>query len=108
MNEAYLLQRLHPRRVVACLRLAHALADADELSIKVFEASRDGALQSLLNLLLDETGRERLERLVQHVVLRVADRELEGVDLHVHVLDLEHRRLILVRRREVNGGLSEC
>ena len=65
----------------------------------------DNARQKAMSthLALDEAGRERLERLVEEVVLRISDRKLERVQLHVHVLDLEHAGLVLLRAREVHG-----
>lgn len=55
-------------------------------------------------LALDETRRERLERLVEQVVLGVADGELERVKLDVDALDLEHARSVLLRAAEVHGS----
>lgn len=54
------------------------LRDTRKLSMNVLEPGADA---SLLDLLLNEPGGERLERLIQEVVLRVADAKFERVDL---------------------------
>jgi hypothetical protein len=53
-------------------------------------------------LLLDQTGGERLECLVEEVVLRVADRELQRVDLDGDILNVVNRRLVLASRLDVD------
>lgn len=67
----------------------HTVANADELSVNVFHAGGDSVFDSLLDLTFDETGRKGFESFVEGVVFRVADGELEGVQLHVDILDLE-------------------
>lgn len=67
----------------------HTVAHADELSVDVFHAGGDSVFDGLLDLTLDETGSKRFKSLVEGVVLRVADGELEGVQLHVDILHLE-------------------
>ncbi len=51
------------------------------LSISHFECTADPVLDRLADLSLDESGRKRAHRLVQQVVLRVANAKPERVDL---------------------------
>jgi hypothetical protein len=51
------------------------------LSISHFEYTADPVLDYLANLPLDESGRKRAHRLVQQVMLRVANAKPERVDL---------------------------
>ena len=100
-NRTHLLQNLRPRLVLRRLRFGHPVAHANELSVNVLKTSRNGIGDGLLQLLLDETSGERTQRLVQQIVLRVTDGELQRSDLHVNILDLEHAGPILVRRHNV-------
>ena len=70
------------------------------MSIHVFETGPYAVFDSLLDLLLDETGGKRLESLVQEIVLRIPDRELERSDLGVNGFNLEYRRVVYGRRDE--------
>lgn len=103
--------------------LGITITDGDELFVDVLETSLDGVLDGLGDLLLDETGSEGLEGLVEKIVLGlnnklsistttqklderlntyVANGELERVDFDVNVLDLEHAALIATSTSEVN------
>ena len=62
------------------------------LSISHFECTADPVLDRLANLPLDESGRKRAHRLVQQVVLRVANAKPERVDLGDNTLELAVRR----------------
>lgn len=83
----------------------HAVANADELSVNVFHAGGDGVFDGLLDLTFDETSRKGFESFVEGVVLRIADGELKGVQLHVDILDLkdgavcEERMSVSVKRK---------
>ena len=101
-----LLQRLRPASILALVRLAHAVAHANKLTIDIFHTSSDRVRDSLLNLPLYEARRERAQSFVKRVMLRVADRELERVNLDMDVLYFENRRAILVGRDEVYCGLT--
>lgn len=101
----HVLESLRSSRLVAGLRLVHTITYADKLSINILETSRDCVAESLLDLLLDETGCERAKCIVQGVVLAVANAELERVDFNIDVLDLEDGRLVLLRRGKVDGDL---
>jgi hypothetical protein len=101
-EETYVLQDLGARSIVVGLSLGHTIANLDELSIDVFEASPDRVLDGLWDLLLDEPSGERAEGLVEQVVLRVADGELERVDLDGDVLDVEDGGLVFAGRGKVN------
>ncbi len=91
---------------LASLHLLRALTHTNELSVNVLKASPDRVAQRLLDLLLHEPVQKRAERLVQNVVLRVADRPLERVDVHVDVLDLEDGGSVLAGGGEVDGALQ--
>ena len=88
MVGAYLLQGLRATLVLVCLRLLHPVAHRDELPVDVLEAGANSVLYCFLHLPLHETRREWPERLVQQIVLAVADAKLECVDLDVHIFDL--------------------
>ena len=60
------------------------------LSINHFECTADTVLDSLANLPLDESGRKRPHRLVEQVVLRVANTKPERVDLRYDTLKLDN------------------
>ena len=49
------------------------------------DRKRDGLTYGLLELTLHEARRERLQCLVQEVVVRVADGEFQRVDGYVHL-----------------------
>jgi len=66
----------------------------DKLSVNILEPSPDRVLDSFRDLLLDETSGERSERLVEQVVLRVANGELKRVDFDGDVLDVEDGGLV--------------
>ena len=101
----HLLQRSSAASIVATIRLAHAIPHANELSVNIFQASRDGITERLLNLFLYQTHSKRTERIVQRVVLAVSDGELERVHLDVDVLDFEDRRIVPVGRDKMNSCL---
>jgi hypothetical protein len=89
------------------LGLGHPVANADELAVNILHASLNGVSDRFLDLLLDETGREGLQRLVQEIVLRVPDRELERVDLDDDVLHFEVERDIAHVRLHLAKGERE-
>lgn len=81
-KETHLLENLHLGLGLTIftllgLGLSHTVTDANELSVDIFETSSNAVLDRLLDLLLDKTRSERFKSLVQEVVLRVPDRELE-------------------------------
>jgi hypothetical protein len=75
------------------------------LAVDVLQPSSDRALDSFLDLLLDEASSEGLEGLVQKVVFRIANGEFERVNLDDDALNFEDRRFVLVGRNEVDSGL---
>ena len=85
------------------------------LSISHFEYTADPVLDRLANLPLDESGRKRAHRLVQQVVLRVANAKSERVDLGDDTLELDDavrrafRLLVLGEAGNFNysGALTE-
>lgn len=99
------MQDFGARFALGGLRGIHAVSDADKLSVDVLHTCGNGILDCLLNLLLDEAGDERLERLVEEVVLRVSNGELESVNFDVDVLDFEDRRFVLASGDEMDRGL---
>ena len=107
-KRSYLLENLHLGPGLDTvftflgLGLSHTVTNTDQLSVDVFEASSDAILDSLLDLLLDETSGERFQGFVQEIVLRVSDREFEGGDLGVDRFNLEHRSMVLGRRYELD------
>jgi hypothetical protein len=84
------------------LGLSHTITDADKLSIDVLETSPQRVLDGLLDLPLNETSGERFEGLVEEIMLRVADGELERVNLDVNVVNSEDGRAILLRRHQMD------
>jgi len=107
-TNTYLLEDLHLARGLTIFALlgpglSHSVANSDQLSINIFQASSDTILDRLPYLLLNETRGEWLQSLVQEIVLRIPDRELERSYLGVNGFDLEHRRVVLGRRYECNG-----
>jgi len=107
-KKTYILQHLSSGYTLSGLGLVHAIANSDELSVDVLETGPQCLFDRLLDLLLDETSSERTEGLVQEVVLRVADGELERINLDVDVVHLEDRRFVLGRCDEMNGGLKSA
>ena len=104
---AYLLENLHLGLGLTIfallgLGLSHTVTNADKLSVGIFETSSDAVLDRLLDLLLDETCSERFESLVQEIVLRAPDRELERSDLGANRFNLEHRCMVLGRGHELD------
>lgn len=72
-GRTYLSKRTSRASIRIRARLVVAITNSDELLVEVLEAGRNSVLDSLGDLLLHETGGEGLERLVQQVVLRLAD-----------------------------------
>ena len=77
----------------ACVRLWFSSTFASSVRSRIVTSwpsaySRPARTDRLLHLPLHKTGRERPERLVQKVVLAVANAELERVDRDLHILDL--------------------
>jgi hypothetical protein len=102
----HVLQHLASTFAFGDLSARHAVPDSDELSVDVLHAGGDRAANGLLDLFLDEARSERLESLVQKVVLRVSDGEFESIDFDDDALHFEHRGFVLVRRDEVDGSLQ--
>lgn len=96
------LQDLRAGGGIVRLGLVHTIANEDELSVNVLQASPDRVLDSFRDLLLDEARGEWAEGLVKEVVLRVADGELEGVDFDGDVLDVEDGGLVFAGGGEVD------
>lgn len=84
------------------LSLGHTVTNANKLPVNILETRSDAVLDGLLYLLLDETSGKWLQSLVQEIVLRISDRELERGDLGVHGLDLEHRGVVLRRGHDLD------
>ena len=107
-RETYLLENLHLGLGLNTfssffgLGLSHAVTNANKLSINIFEPSSDAILDRLLDLSLDETRGERFQSLVQEIMLRVPDGELERSDLGVDGFNLEYRRRVLRRRHKLD------
>ena len=94
-KKTYILQHLSSGYTLSGLGLVHAIANSDELSVDVLETGPQRLFDRLLDLLLDETSSERTEGLVQEVVLRIADGELERVNLDVDIVHFEDRGFVL-------------
>lgn len=89
-KQSYIFQNINLPFILTPLRTVHPLSNANKLSINVLQPSRQRVLQRLLDLPLHEARREGLEGLVQKVMLRVPNGELERVDFDVDRLDFEH------------------
>jgi hypothetical protein len=100
------LQYSRPTLALVDLDLRHTIPNANESSIDVCEARDYQILKSLLDLLLDKASYEMVKRLAQEVVLRTADGDLEGIDLHDNVLGLKYAQFFLVGRDNVESGLN--
>jgi hypothetical protein len=80
-----------------------------QFTISPFESSTDTILNSLGNLTLDEASGKRAESLVEDIVARVADRELESINLDMYILDTEQallRRLGVVDNGDGSGDTT--
>jgi hypothetical protein len=80
-----------------------------QFTISPFESSADTILNGLGNLTLDEASGKRAESLVEDIVARVADRELESINLDVYILDTEQallRRLGVVDNGDGGGDTT--
>lgn len=97
-----ILESLRPTDIAACLRLFHPVSDCNQLAVQVLESRMDAICNRFLNLSLDEAGGQRHQGLVQQIMLRVANAELEGVDLDLHALNLEDRALIFISRYQMD------
>ena len=95
-EDTHVLQNLRARLVFGSLGLVHPVANTNELPVDIFETRGDRVCDGLLELFLHETSREWAQGLVQDVVLRVANRELEGSNLDIDVLHLENARAVFV------------
>lgn len=73
MGETHILKHLHPQRALGRLHHIMPVPPAHELLIGILHPCCDHILDCLLDLLLHQPGREQLERLIQEVVLGVAD-----------------------------------
>ncbi len=90
---AHLFQNL--ALVIRILSAAHPVPHGHKGAIYVLEKSPDPIADCFFDLPFDQAGGEGSERLVQEVVLRFPDSELECVHFHVDALDLEHGRWVV-------------
>ena len=88
--QSYIFQNTNLPFILAPFRTVHPLPNTDKLSINILQPSRQRVFQCLLDLPLHEARREGFEGLVQKVMLRVPNGELECVDFYVDRLDSEH------------------
>ena len=86
----HVLQCLGSRSLVRLLGVLHSVSDFSQLFIETLERGSEGGVDGSLDGVLDDTGGSGLDKLVENVVVRVLDRELQGVNVHVNVLDTEH------------------
>ena len=86
----HVLQRLGSRSLVRHFSVLHSVSDFGELFIETLERGSKGGVHGSLNGVLDDTGGSGLDKLVENVVVRVLDGELQGVNVDVNVLDTEH------------------
>ena len=89
-KHSYILQDINLPFSLTPLRTVHPLPNTHKLSINILQTSRQRVLQCLLDLPLHKARREGFEGLVQEVMLRVPNGELERVDFDVDRLDSEH------------------
>lgn len=81
------LEGLSSGSLVRLLGVINSVSDLDELVIEVTDGSSDSIVDGGLDSLLDDTSSNALDELVEQVVLRVSDREGQGVDLSVDRVD---------------------
>lgn len=96
------LEGLCSGSLVRLLSVIDSVSDLDELVIEVTNSGSDGIVNGGLDGLLDGTGSDRLDKLVEQVVLRVSDRESEGVNGAVDVVDSDDRVSSLLDRLELD------
>jgi hypothetical protein len=82
-----ILESLSSGSLVRLLGVIDSVSDLDELVIEVTDGGSDSIVDSGLDSLLDDTGSDALDKLVEQVVLRVSDREGQGVDGSVNRVD---------------------
>ena len=92
-----LLERVDLVGALLVLGIVEALRDVRQLRVDLLERGADRRLHRLGHGRLDQAGRERAEEVDERRVLRVADGELELVDLELDVDDLE--RVVLAASR---------
>lgn len=85
------LESLSSGGLVRLLGVIDSVSDLDELVIEVTDGSSDSIVDSGLDSLLDDTGSDALDKLVEQVVLGVSDREGQGVDGGVDRVDSDQR-----------------
>lgn len=76
------------------------------MSINVLEPSRQRILDRLFDLPLDQNGGERTKRLVQEIVVRIANGKLESADFDMNVMYFEDGGAITGCGVEFDSGLK--
>lgn len=99
----HVLQHLTATQFLLCLRLLHAVPHGDELSVKIFQTSPDRLCNRLLDMPLHHSRRNRLDRFINHIVLRIANAKLQRIHLDMHVLDFEDGAAIFVGRNKMDS-----
>lgn len=86
----HVLQRLCSRSFIRLLGILHSVSDFSELFVQTFKSGSQSGVNSSLNGVLDDTRGGGLDELIEKIVVRVSDGELQGVDVNVNILDTEH------------------
>jgi len=96
------LESLSSSSLVRLLGVIDSVSDLDELVIEVTDSGSDSVVDSGLDSLLDDTSSDRLDKLIEQVVLGVSDGEGEGVNLSVDRVDSDEGVSSLLDRLELD------
>lgn len=89
LSAVQVLEFVSSSSLVGPLGLVHSVSDLGDLVVDVLESGSEGTVDTGLDGLSDGRGGDGLDELVQQVVVRVSNGELQGVNVDVDVLDRE-------------------
>lgn len=90
LTRVQLLERVSASGIVGPLGVVHGVADLQELVVDLAQTRADTSGEAGNDGLLDNTGSDALDKLVQEIVLAVSDLEGQGVQLDSDILGAEH------------------
>jgi len=102
------LQSLSPGGLIAPLGLVQTVADLDQLVIQVADGLADGTVDGGLDSTLDDTGGSGLDELVEQVVVRVGDRELQSTNVGLDGLGPDNRVTLVVDSLQSDVNTDTC
>jgi hypothetical protein len=104
LSAVQVLEFVSSSSLVGPLGLVHSVSDLGDLVVNVLESGSEGTVDTGLDGLSDGRGSDGLDELVQQVVVRVSDGELQGVDVDIDVLDREGAVTLVVGLEGDCGG----